>query len=349
MPTRCTYPLACTRCIRDHSNQRNGRAISGLQRQPRHPDRCLPSSHTQPLNHPNSLVLKYPLPAPAFTHAPEGGGSQLVLERPLPYNVSSAWKAAVHRFAPSLRHTGCEHLTLQFHESTYPGHLKEKGYNGVYLQGCADCWVRNVTLLNMDNGVCEWGPGRATPCFCLGVLGLTPASGATSSRGVMGAGVLGSVAVAVTAVVLLTSGGLCFLPSSAAPQPHRFMNMTPAHFNYPASPADVLNSARVTVSGVTLGVTRSRGQYSGHHGFDIDRSLDVLVTEWVWPAAALIVLRCAREQCLKCRSRSGTGRRRGLGVRACHVHAPHHQEPVPRGGGAAANGHAYVWCKGFLT
>jgi hypothetical protein len=80
-------------------------------------------------------------------------GNQLELERPLPYDVRAEWTPEIHRFAPSVREFGVEHLSLHFPWTTYPGHFKEEGYNGLFLQNVSQCWVNDVEIQNSDFGL----------------------------------------------------------------------------------------------------------------------------------------------------------------------------------------------------
>lgn len=80
-------------------------------------------------------------------------GNRLELERPLPYDVRPEWTPEVHRFAPAVREFGVEHLSLHFSWTPYPGHFKEKGYNGLFLQNVSQCWVRDVEIRNSDFGI----------------------------------------------------------------------------------------------------------------------------------------------------------------------------------------------------
>src|SRR5213079_2531287 len=45
---------------------------------------------------------------------------------------------------------GIEHLSIHFPWTPYPGHFKEKGYNGVFLQDVSQCWVNDVEIQNAD-------------------------------------------------------------------------------------------------------------------------------------------------------------------------------------------------------
>ncbi|MFL6333370.1 MAG: glycosyl hydrolase family 28-related protein [Pyrinomonadaceae bacterium] len=80
-------------------------------------------------------------------------GNRLELERPLPYDVRLEWTPEIHRFVPSVREFGVEHLSLHFPWTPYPGHFKEKGYNGLFLQNVSQCWVRDVEIQNSDFGI----------------------------------------------------------------------------------------------------------------------------------------------------------------------------------------------------
>jgi len=77
----------------------------------------------------------------------------LVLERPLPYNMTVRCNAQVHTDAITLRDFGIEHLTLEMPPTPYPGHWRERGYNGLSLRMARDFWVRDVELLNVDVGL----------------------------------------------------------------------------------------------------------------------------------------------------------------------------------------------------
>ena len=85
----------------------------------------------------------------AWVHVVAVDGDRVTLEDPLPF---PEWTA---RFArrTAIFEAGVEDLAFAFPETTYPGHLKEKGYNALQLQDAIDCWVRNVHITNADSGV----------------------------------------------------------------------------------------------------------------------------------------------------------------------------------------------------
>jgi hypothetical protein len=79
-------------------------------------------------------------------------GTKITLERPLRTNVEPQWKATVKAFAPSVSEVGIEDLCFEFPNVPYRGHFKEDGYNPIAIGGAADCWVRNIRILNADSG-----------------------------------------------------------------------------------------------------------------------------------------------------------------------------------------------------
>jgi len=80
-------------------------------------------------------------------------GKEIELERPLPYDVRPEWSPEIHRFIPSVQEIGVEHLSIHFPWTAYPGHFKEKGYNGLFFQNVAQCWVNDVEIQNSDFGI----------------------------------------------------------------------------------------------------------------------------------------------------------------------------------------------------
>ena len=56
--------------------------------------------------------------------------------------------------APYLQEVGIESLRIEFVEVDYPGHLDERGYNGIYFaNGVYNSWVQNVTIAHTDTGI----------------------------------------------------------------------------------------------------------------------------------------------------------------------------------------------------
>jgi hypothetical protein len=93
-------------------------------------------------------------------------GNTLTLERPLQADVRSVWTPQVHAFAPTVQETGIEDLSIEFPNTTYAGHLVERGYNAIYLDGVANCWIRNVTIWDADSGITTASQTDGISRFC---------------------------------------------------------------------------------------------------------------------------------------------------------------------------------------
>ena len=84
-------------------------------------------------------------------------GNTVTLERPLPCAVMLKWQPQLRPYESSVSDVGVEHLTLRFAPSIYNTHHHEKGYTGIQFAGVANCWVRNVAIVNFDNGIVSHG------------------------------------------------------------------------------------------------------------------------------------------------------------------------------------------------
>lgn len=73
------------------------------------------------------------------------------------------WGAGVVRATGA--ETGLEDLTIEFpaHSWTHHGGASVNGgYNGISLESCTNCWVKNVTVRNADNGLMILGGANNT-------------------------------------------------------------------------------------------------------------------------------------------------------------------------------------------
>lgn len=77
----------------------------------------------------------------------------VTLDRVLPIEVRIEWRPELRTVAPTVSEVGIEHLTLAFPGTPYPGHFKERGYNGIEFINVRDSWVRDVQILNSDSGI----------------------------------------------------------------------------------------------------------------------------------------------------------------------------------------------------
>ena len=75
------------------------------------------------------------------------------LDRPLPWDVNLAWQPRISAFAPSVTEAGLERLCFEFPNTPYLGHFTEVGYNAVAFNNAADCWARDIRILNADSGL----------------------------------------------------------------------------------------------------------------------------------------------------------------------------------------------------
>ncbi len=61
--------------------------------------------------------------------------------------------AQIKEFAPSVRESGVENLCFEFPNTPYKGHFTELGYNAIAMSKVADCWARNIRIVNADSGI----------------------------------------------------------------------------------------------------------------------------------------------------------------------------------------------------
>lgn len=79
-------------------------------------------------------------------------GAKLTLQRALRTDVNPDWKARVRLYQPSVSEVGIENLGFEFPPGPYRGHFTEEGYNPLAFSGVADCWARDIRVLNADSG-----------------------------------------------------------------------------------------------------------------------------------------------------------------------------------------------------
>ncbi len=79
-------------------------------------------------------------------------GNMIILGDPLLHSVSDSQPAVIANWQ-HLSQVGIEDIKLTFPMNPWFGHHLEQGYNGIYLTGVFDGWVRNVTIENADSGI----------------------------------------------------------------------------------------------------------------------------------------------------------------------------------------------------
>ena len=77
----------------------------------------------------------------------------VILERPLRVDVRPEWRPEIWGSHPSVEDIGLENFAIEFPGPPYEGHFTERGYNGIFFDGVQNCWVRDVTILDADNGI----------------------------------------------------------------------------------------------------------------------------------------------------------------------------------------------------
>jgi len=80
-------------------------------------------------------------------------GNQVTLDQPLRLNVRTQWSPVVRKLSNFVREVGVEDLTIEFPNRPYRGHFEEDGYNGIFITGSRDCWVRRVRIHNSEGGI----------------------------------------------------------------------------------------------------------------------------------------------------------------------------------------------------
>ncbi len=79
--------------------------------------------------------------------------NQVHFDRPLRCDMKLQWQPQIRSFDPTVTESGLENLCFEFPNTPYQGHFKELGYNAAAMQGCADCWIRNIRIVNSDSGL----------------------------------------------------------------------------------------------------------------------------------------------------------------------------------------------------
>ena len=80
-------------------------------------------------------------------------GKEVHFDRPLRCDVKLQWQPQIRSFDPTVTESGIENLCFEFPNTPYKGHFLELGYNAAAMQGCADCWIRNIRIVNSDSGL----------------------------------------------------------------------------------------------------------------------------------------------------------------------------------------------------
>lgn len=74
-------------------------------------------------------------------------------ERPLRWDVRTAWSPVVRQFKPTVHDVGVENLGFEFPADPYRGHFTELGFNAIAMSNVANCWAQNLRINNSDSGL----------------------------------------------------------------------------------------------------------------------------------------------------------------------------------------------------
>lgn len=89
-------------------------------------------------------------------------GNTITIDRYLPVEVRALWNPTVVKVKSSVYEVGIENLQVQLPNLVYPGHFKEKGFNGIYLEDVFNSWVKDVKVHNGDTGVALYKAYQST-------------------------------------------------------------------------------------------------------------------------------------------------------------------------------------------
>lgn len=79
-------------------------------------------------------------------------GDTITLGDPLLHDVGPGQPAAIAQWR-HLENVGIEAMTLRFPEAPAFGHHLEQGYNGIYMTGVFDGWIRDLVVANADSAI----------------------------------------------------------------------------------------------------------------------------------------------------------------------------------------------------
>jgi hypothetical protein len=79
-------------------------------------------------------------------------GNQVTFKEPLNHDIQEGWHGEL-KTMKWFREIGVEGIAIDFPAVNYAGHHIEDGYNGIFMSGCLNCWVRDVRVANSDSGV----------------------------------------------------------------------------------------------------------------------------------------------------------------------------------------------------
>jgi hypothetical protein len=79
-------------------------------------------------------------------------GNQITFKEPLNHDIKEGWHGEL-KTMKWFREIGVDGIAIDFPAVNYAGHHIEDGYNGIFMSGCLNCWVRDVRVTNSDSGI----------------------------------------------------------------------------------------------------------------------------------------------------------------------------------------------------
>ncbi|MGI6457360.1 MAG: glycosyl hydrolase family 28-related protein [bacterium] len=77
----------------------------------------------------------------------------ITIDRPLRFDLQSQWNPQIYSYSPTVQEVGIENLCFEFPVEKYDGHFTELGHNALAMSSVANCWVRNIRIVNPDSGL----------------------------------------------------------------------------------------------------------------------------------------------------------------------------------------------------
>ena len=83
-------------------------------------------------------------------------GTTINLENPLSSSWRNGWSNNLYTYTPRCTNIGIEDLTIECPDVAYlqeVGHKNVNSYNAISISDSQNCWIKNVTIKNADNGI----------------------------------------------------------------------------------------------------------------------------------------------------------------------------------------------------
>ncbi len=101
----------------------------------------------------NTKNLKNNFTVRLYARVNSVNGQAVTLNRPLPWQIRSAWQPTLRVSMPSVYDSGIEGITIRFPSAPYEGHFTEVGRNAMAYVGTVNCWARDIVIENADSGI----------------------------------------------------------------------------------------------------------------------------------------------------------------------------------------------------